>query len=164
MKTVLYGLVAVALVAAGWFGWGWWLASGDPDLRQGVERDAALAAGQRAVVELNTLDHREVEAGLARWREVATGTLLDELAQNREQHARDIKAARTATTARLLSAALTTVDGHAGAATLIAAVEVTVARDGAQPSTQRSRLSAELTRTAAGWRVGRLQTMGVGGP
>ncbi|WHT21996.1 hypothetical protein N8J89_13310 [Crossiella sp. CA-258035] len=164
MKAALGVLVVLALAAAGWFGWGWWSASGDPGLRQAVERDSALAAGQAAVVELNTLDHRDVEAGLARWRAVATGTLLEELSQSKEQHARDIRTARTATTAKLLSAALTTVDGRAGAATLIAAVEVTVAREGAQASTQRSRLSAELVRTAQGWRVGRLQTMGVGGP
>lgn len=164
MRTILSGLTAVAVLAAGWFGWSWWSASGDPDRRQASERDTALAVGQQAVVELNTLDFRDVEKGLDRWRSVAAGTLLEELTQNRDQHARDIKTAKTATTAKLLSAALTTMDGQAGAARLIAAVEVTVAREGERASTQRSRLLAELVRTAEGWRVGKLQTLGVGGP
>ncbi|MBP2473041.1 Mce-associated membrane protein [Crossiella equi] len=160
MTRVLAVLTVLALVAAGWSGYTWWQATADPDHRQAAERDLALQAGSRAVVQLNTLDHRTVEEGLDQWRAWATGPLSEELAQNRDQNARDIRTARTTTTAKLLSAALTTLDARAGAATMVAALAVTLTRDAATPATHHTRVAADLVRTAEGWRVARLQPLG----
>ncbi|MBB4907053.1 hypothetical protein [Actinophytocola algeriensis] len=129
------------------------------DTRFAEERDTALADGEAAVEVFNTLDHREVEAGLDRWESVATGELLTELRDTREQNATRIADAKSTSTADVLDAGLTELDERAGTAHLIAAVSVEVTVDGQQPTRKQTRVTADLERTDDGWKVSRIGTV-----
>lgn len=131
----------------------------DPaEVRTATARDDALADGRTAVEALNTLDHRDVEAGLDRWEAVATGDLLTELKDRREASAAIIRQQKTTTTAEILDAALSEFDEPAGTATLLAAVSVDVVRDGEEPENKRTRLTATLERDGDDWKVSELST------
>lgn len=132
--------------------------SGTADTRLAEARDTALADGAAAVELFNTLDHREVEAGLDLWESVATGDLLTELRDNRERYVTQVANARSTSTADVLDAGLTDLDEEAGTAHLIAAVSVEVTVEGQQPTKKRTRVTADLARTADGWKVSGLGT------
>lgn len=131
----------------------------DPaEARTAAARDDALADGRAAVEVFNTLDHRDVDAGLDRWEAVATGDLLTELKDRREASAAMIRQQKTTTTAAVLDAGLAEFDEAEGTAKLLAAVSVDVVRDGEEPANQRTRITATLERDGDEWKVSELST------
>ena len=163
VRDALAVFAALAVLAAGWFGWSWWQAGHDQNLRFAATRDAVLDVGKGELVRLNTLDYRDAERGIDAWRQQATGGLLDELTRNRDSNVQSIRDAKTATSAKVLDAAVTKLDARAGTANMIAVLEVTVTQDGGQPQPRRSRLDADLVRGPQGWKVSSLQVVGVVG-
>jgi Mce-associated membrane protein len=160
---VALAVVAVlAVLAAAGAGWLWWRASDEDGVRVAEERDEVLAAGSALLVTLNTLDHRNAVSDLDAWRAAATGQLLERFDRNRDLDLRNIQTQQTVATAGLLGAAVTEVDIEAGTASVIAALEVTVTRQGAEPARNRSRLDAGMTRTPDGWKVSSLEVVGQG--
>ena len=133
--------------------------AGAADTRLAAERDAALADGEEAVEVFNTLDHRQVEADLDRWESVATGDLLAQMRDKREQYVAQVTNARSTSTGNVLDAGLTELDERAGTARLIAAVSVEVTIEGRQPTTKRTRVTADLERTDDGWKVSQISTL-----
>ncbi|WP_437100865.1 hypothetical protein [Streptomyces sp. enrichment culture] len=158
--------LALALCAAGfaaWAGEDWYEAAHDDRSAYAAERDEALAAGEQAVQNLNTLDHRDLDHGLDLWESSTTGELREQLASGRKQFAEQVKAAKTVTTARVLSGAVTELDDRAGRARVLVALRVTVkASDGAKTE-KDSRMFGELTRTRSQWRLSALGQAPVGG-
>lgn len=146
-------LAVVAALAAGWFGWSWWNTTHGDQAQRVQARDAALEAGTQGLVNFSTLDHQDADKGLDRWARSATGPLLDGLNKARAQDAEAIRQAGTKTTGKVLSQALTELDVPAGRARMIGVVEVVVTPPQGQPVTKRNRLQADLTRTAAGWKL-----------
>ena len=158
MRTRLRPLLAAwagfAMVVAGLL---WWHAASDPDVQLARARDVVLAAGSRALVELNTIAAADAEAGHDRWERAATGPLLDRLREQREQNLAAVRAAGTTRSVRLLRAAVTEVDVERGTARVIAALEVT--ENAAAPA--RTRLDAQLVQTPDGWKVAAVEGVGV---
>ena len=72
-----------------------------------------------------------------------------------------IVAAKSVTTAKVLDAAVVSLDPNAGSATVIASVEITVTPDGGTAVVKRERLRAELTRVGSAWKVGQIGQVGV---
>ena len=109
-------LVAAALAAvlAAWAGTSWYATANDDTADFAASRDDALAAARQAVTNLNTLDHRELDKGLDRWEDSATGELLAQLQKGREGFEEQVRKAGTVTTAEVLSAALTELDDRTG--------------------------------------------------
>jgi Mce-associated membrane protein len=154
-------LVLAAAVFAGWSLWSLKDASaGVPAYSQA--RDAALQAGEQAVQNFSSLDYRTVGAGLDLWEQSSTGSLRAEIVAGRAQFEKQIQAAKTITTAKVLDAALTTLDTRAGRATLIVAVQITVTPVHGSPAVKQNRLAAQLTRTASGWKLSALGQVPVG--
>ncbi|WP_279579721.1 hypothetical protein [Fodinicola feengrottensis] len=129
-------LVVIAVAAAGWCGWSYQQAAHDESLRYSQLRDEVRQAGEQAVQNLNTLDYRNAAAGLAVWAQSTTGDLHQQLTDNRPQVTAQLQKAQTVTTARVLEAALTTLDDRAGTATVIVALKITVTRRPARRSTR----------------------------
>ncbi|GAA2523410.1 MULTISPECIES: nuclear transport factor 2 family protein [Streptomyces] len=158
--------LALALVAGGfaaWTGQDWYHAAHDDRAAYAEQRDAALAAGEQAVQNLNTLDHRDLDHGLDLWESSTTGELHEQLASGRREFAEQVKAAKTVTTARVLSGAVTELDDRAGRARVLVALRVTVrASDGARTD-KDSRMLGELTRTQGRWKLSALGQAPVGG-
>ena len=155
-------LAALAALFAAWSGWSWYRAStaGPPP---GVQlRDQVLQAGEQAVQNFNTLDYRNVAAGLALWEQSSTGPLRTEISTGRAQFESQIKQTKTITTARILDGALTALNPRAGTASIIAAVQITVTPASGSPVTKQSRLAGTLTKTSSGWKLSQLGQVPVG--
>ncbi|WP_081239507.1 nuclear transport factor 2 family protein [Streptomyces viridosporus] len=159
-------VLALTLVAGGfaaWTGQDWYRAAHDDRAAYAAQRDEALAAGEQAVQNLNTLDHRDLKQGLDLWESSTTGELHEQLASGRAEFAEQVKAAKTVTTARVLSGAVTELDDRAGRARVLIALRVTVgASDGAKTD-KDSRMLGELTRTGGRWKLSALGQAPVGG-
>lgn len=165
MAAVKYGAVAVfaaAAVFAGWSGYAWYAASHDSALTYGAARDEALTSGRTLVAELNTLDYHDVNGGLGRWLAASTGPLHDQLARTDDTTKKTLTANATVATGRVLDAALSELDEHAGTAKMLASVEITMARQGTAPAVKRNRFAAALSRTADGWKLSALDQLPVG--
>ncbi|MEW1929378.1 hypothetical protein [Streptomyces sp. NPDC088360] len=144
---------AFALGFAGWAGSTWYAAAHDDSARFAQTRDEVLAAGEQAALNMNTLDHRDLERGLDTWEQSATGSLLDELRKGRPEFEKQVRTARTVTTAEVLSGAVTELDEREGRAGVLIAMRITVDPPKKKPSTKESRLLGELTRTGDGWKL-----------
>jgi Mce-associated membrane protein len=149
-------LVVAAAACAGYFGWSWYGAAHDDSLAYSRDRDAVLRAAEQGVQNMNTLDYRKVDQGLATWEASSTGDLHQELVQGRAQFAQQVRAAKTVTSAKILDAAVTELDDRAGKAGAIVAVQITVTPPTGSPATKQSRMRAQLTRTRSGWKLSAL--------
>ncbi|MEU3265984.1 nuclear transport factor 2 family protein [Streptomyces bacillaris] len=155
-------LVVVAAAAAGWGGWERYDAAHDDAASYAQARDAALAAGEQAVQNMNTLDHRTLEKGLDSWEESTTGDLHRQLVEGRDAFAKQIEAAKTVSTAKVLSGAVTELDERAGRAGVMVALRVTVTAPKGDPAVKESRMLGTLTRTPEGWKLSALGQAPVG--
>ncbi len=155
-------LVVCAAGAAGWGGWQRYEASHDDAASFAQARDDALAAGEQAVQNMNTLDHKELEQGLDSWEQSTTGDLRRQLVDGRDDFARQIAEAKTVSTAKVLSGAVTELDERAGRAGVMVALRVTVTAQEGEPAVKESRLLGTLTRTSGGWKLSALGQAPVG--
>jgi Mce-associated membrane protein len=149
-------LAVLATGCAGWFGWSWYDASHDDSLAYSRTRDDVLRAGEQAIQNLNTLDYRNVDQGLALWAGSTTGDLHQQIEQGRAQFEQQVRAAKTRSTARVLDGAVTELDDRTGKASVIVAVQITVTPATGRPTTKLSRLKGQLTRTPSGWQLSAL--------
>jgi Mce-associated membrane protein len=156
VRRALVVAVVLAAAAAVAFGTLWVLAASSGSLAMARDRDAVLADARQAAINLNTLDYRNVAAGLDLWQQSSTGQVLAEFQQNREQYAKLVQESRRATVASVADAAVTELDEHAGVARVLVAVDVTVTPEGQEPAVTRQRLQMEMTRTPDGWKVSKL--------
>ncbi|WP_327293386.1 nuclear transport factor 2 family protein [Streptomyces sp. NBC_01198] len=156
LLAVALALAVAAALAAGLTGWSWYGAAHDGDAAFARNRDAALAAGEQAVQNLNTLDHNDLDHGLDVWDDSTTGDLHTQLAQGRADFAKQVQQAQTVSTAKVLSGAVTELDSRTGKASVMVALRITVQAPKAKPAVKESRMLGELTRTADGWKLSAL--------
>jgi Mce-associated membrane protein len=152
-------LVLAAAIFAAFAGWSW--ASAPRASSEAGVRDQALRAGEQAVLNFNSLDYRHVAAGLRLWEESSTGALRAQIVSGAGTFARQIAAAKTVTTARILDGALTSLNAGRGTADLIVAIEITVAPAKGTAAVKQSRLEGVLTRTSSGWKLSSLSQVPV---
>ncbi|GLZ05758.1 hypothetical protein Acsp03_32240 [Actinomadura sp. NBRC 104412] len=155
-RTAALVLAVLALLSAAWFGWSWYGAAHDESLRFSETRDEVLRAGEQAVLNLNTLDYRDLNTGLKLWQDSSTSELYQQIVQGRAAFEREVKKAKTITSAKVLDAAVTELDQHAGKASVIVGVQITVTPPKGEPVVKKTRLMGELTRTATGWKLSAL--------
>ncbi|CAM2897176.1 hypothetical protein SAXI111661_07190 [Saccharomonospora xinjiangensis] len=129
-------------------------------------RDEALGQGRERVAELTTMDHDDREAGMRRWLSATTGALHAELERADPATPADGErgSAPVSATGTVLHAALSEFDADRGRATLLASVEITSTREGAEPTYTRNRYRVRLRHTDEGWKAEAFETIPVGGP
>ena len=147
-------LLAAAVVFAAVSG-ALWLSAPRPSAAAPV-RDDALQAGEQGVLNFNTVSYRSVGRDMSLWAQSSTGALRRQITTGRAAFEQQIRQARTVTTARILDAALTSLNIRAGTARIIVALQLTVTPAGGTAVTKQSRRSGELTRTSAGWKLSQL--------
>lgn len=165
LLTISIAAFVVALACAAWFGWSWHTAASAAPAGPAQQRDAALAAGEQAVQNFNTLDYRHVNQGINLWLQSSAGALHSQVQRSRTSFAQQVEQAKTVTTARVLDGALTALSTKAGTARLIVALQITVTPASGSPVIKRSRLQGQLIRTAGGWRlteIGQVPVSGTG--
>lgn len=153
-------LVAVAVVAAAVFGTLWAVAAHDDSVAFSRMRDQALQAAEQGSINLTTLDYRHVQQGLARWKQSTTGTLYHQLTQGKlsDTFAKQLRQAKAVTTSTVKDGALTELDAHAGKASALVVVNVTVAVAGGKPTTKLVPLQWDLTLTGDGWKLSGIES------
>lgn len=155
----------VAAVLALVFGALWLIALNSDSVSIAADRDAALRDARQAVLNLNTLDYHDANAGLDLWIQSSTGSVRDEFEKNREAYAQLVTQQKR-TSATIADGAVSELDDRAGVARVLLGVDVTVTPEGQQPTVTRQRIEAEMTRTDDGWKVSALNpllTPGAGG-
>jgi Mce-associated membrane protein len=169
LLVVSIGLLAIAVVCAGAFGWRWSdssaHASGAPAKSSAVSSQLVqqvLEQGERDVQNFNTLSHTSLAQGLANWQNASTGTLRSETTSGWSSFAKQVSKLKTTSTATILDAALTSLDSQKGSAGIIVALQVTVTPAKGSAATKRSRLEGTLTRTSSGWKLSSLAEVPVG--
>jgi Mce-associated membrane protein len=118
-----------------------------------ADRDESMRFAEEAVVILNTLDYRTAQQGLDRWESVATAPLLDQLRTRRAEAASTAEQTKTASTAKVLAAALSRFSPDASGADVLAAVEVTTVDEKGAPTVKTLREKFTLLNTGQGWKV-----------
>jgi Mce-associated membrane protein len=163
LRTAILAVAVVAVVAfaaMGWFGVSWYRAAHGRSLAVGMDRDALLGDAQRAMVTLNTLDYRRVQDGLTLWEQSTTGSLLSQLRANRDAYARAITASAAVTSARVLDAAVASLNDSAGTAEVLVGVDVTSQSEQGDPSCAHRRVQLDMVRAGSAWKVGKLAPVG----
>lgn len=155
-------LLLLAVGFAGWSAWAWHQAASPGPPASSQTRDQALQAGEQAAQNFNTLDYRNVAAGIRLWEQSSTGLLHSEIVAGRAQFEQQVKQARTITVARILDGALTSLDTRAGTASMIVAMQLTVTPAHGTPVIKQTRLAGHLARTSSGWRLSALSPVPVG--
>ncbi|MBB4911331.1 hypothetical protein [Actinophytocola algeriensis] len=153
LLTAAVALVVAAAAVAGWFGVAWFNAANDDSLEYSRVRDEVNRVGQAAVVTMNTLDYRKVDAGLKDWETATTGPLHDEVVKGKATSRDAIVAAESVTKATVLSSAVSELDDRAGQASVLVALKVNVTVKGEEPKDKFMRLAAKLQRTDDGWKL-----------
>ena len=154
--------VVVTAAFAGWSGFAWYRTAHSEELTYGTARDEALTAGRELVARLCTLDYHRLDQGLGQWLDASTGPLHDRLAHTDDATKKTLTQDATVSTGKVLDAALSELDEHAGTAKLIASVEITAQKEGVAPATKRNRFAAGLSRTEGGWKLSALDELPVG--
>ncbi|MFJ6855810.1 nuclear transport factor 2 family protein [Streptomyces sp. NPDC091271] len=162
LRAAAVALTVVAAVAAGWGGWSRYDAAHDDSAAYAQARDDALAAGEQAVQNMNTLDHARLTEGLDSWEDSTTGDLHEQLVDGRDAFVEQIEAAKTVSTAKVLSGAVTELDDREGKAGVMVALRVTVTAPEGEPAVKESRMLGQLTRTPGGWKLSALGQAPVG--
>ncbi len=113
-------VLAITAVTAGSYGVAWAVTANSQDVSSAAERDEALWVGRQAIINFNTLDHKDTMRGLDLWAASSTGPLHEEVVKGREANAKRIAEAKASTEAEVLDAAITELDMPAGKARMIA--------------------------------------------
>lgn len=159
MNRVLAAIALLAVLGAGWAGWTWWQSSHSADVTYAQARDLVLATASDQIKTLNTVDYRKAEDDLTRWQRVTTGNLLTQLTNQHDSDVNSTKSQKTVSTAKVMDAAVSTLDTRAGTATVLMAIEVTITQNDGQPSVRKSRVDAVLSDTDDGWKTGTVQVI-----
>ena len=161
LKLICAGGIALSMVFMLVAGFGWWRAATDESIDLAQTRDKVLVTAYDRIEVLNTLDYRDVDAGLKSWLDATTGTLNDQLAQVGKEDRQLLRDQEKVTTAKVVDAALIDLDDGAGTATAIASLEITVKGTTGEPSVKRNRFSANLVRVDGDWLLENLQQVAV---
>ncbi|MYW64492.1 hypothetical protein GTY65_10485 [Streptomyces sp. SID8379] len=164
-RPLLLAALVLTLVAGGlavWGGWSWYGAAHDDTASFAAARDDALEAGEQSVQNLNTLDHRQLDPGLDLWETSTTGALHSQLVKGRAEFEKQVRTAKTVSTAKVLDGAVTELDERAGKARVMVAVRITVKASGQKATDKDSRMLGELTRTDGHWKLSALAQAPVG--
>lgn len=163
LRVVTLVVTVIAVVAcsvAGWFGVSWYRVAHDKSFALGMDRDAVLRDAQRATLTLNTLDYRRVQDGLTLWEQAASGSLLTLLRTNRDTYVRAITDSQTIISARVLDAAVASLDERSGIARVLVGVDVTSQSEQGDPSCTQRRVQLQMIRAGDAWKVGELAPVG----
>jgi Mce-associated membrane protein len=160
-------LVILAAIAAITFGVMWLLASNDDNLTTDRVRDSALQAAETGAVNFTTLDYKNIQQGLDRWKQSATGDLYTQLTSGANTFEQQVQTAKVTTAGKVVDGALVSLEPHTGTAEAIVVVDVTVTPSTGSAATKRLPLDVSLTNTGSEntpvWKLNKLSQISTGG-
>ncbi len=166
LPVVALVLAVVAFAAAVVFGVLWWGALNSNDRANAQARDGALQAAEIGAVNFTTLDYKNIQAGLARWKSSATGDLYTQLTPGANTFESQVQSAKVTTSGSVVDGALTDLNVLEGKASAIVLVRVKVTPSSGQAATKELPLNVELTNTGSqskpDWKLSGLSQISTG--
>jgi Mce-associated membrane protein len=152
------GWAALAVSAAFAVGAGvsYWQTTASAAVTLGQARDQVLAAAREEIADLNTVQPGRIGAWQARWLADTTGTEHAQVQRTDPAARAQIEKVKTSARGTVTDAAVTRLDDQAGAAQVIATVQVRQTAQSGTSDTISNRYLAGLTRTSAGWKISSL--------
>ncbi|WP_018653206.1 hypothetical protein [Actinomadura flavalba] len=157
-----WSVILAATLFLAWSAWALLSATQSGERDTARDRDVVLRSGRAHLTALNSMDVRDVPAGLKAWEDAATGDLAEQLRRDAPQNRQKIAQAGTSAKGTVTDAAVTKLDAETGDATMIASVRILLTTSGGDATEQRQRFEAGLTRTPAGWRLKSLTAIPAG--
>ena len=148
-------LATVAAVCALVFGLLWANAANSDAAKFSSMRDSALRAAEQGSINLTTLDYRNVQQGLDRWRQSTTGDLYSQLTSGNlvSTFTKQAQQAKSVTTGKVLDGVVTDLDEHAGKASALVYMQVTVSAAGSKATQKLVPLQWDLTQVNGVWKL-----------
>lgn len=112
-----------------------------------------LVAGRQEITEMTQVDYRATDAVLNRWLSVSAGTLHSTLSTAGPALMRQLQVTRFASSGRIVSALVTSVNRADGTATMSASVDVALSYNGSASATRHDEIQVTMSRTPAGWKL-----------
>ena len=148
-------LVLVAAVAALVTGVLWFNSVHSDAAKFSTMRDDALRAAEQGSINLTTLDYHNVQQGLDRWKDSTTGALYNQLTAGNlvSTFTKQAQQAKSITTGKVLDGVITDLDDHAGKASALVYMQVTVSAAGSKPTEKLVPLQWDLTQVNGVWKL-----------
>ncbi|MEV6277671.1 hypothetical protein [Nocardia sp. NPDC051832] len=147
------GALAVAVVAALWFGTGWLQAAYFTDGPRAAARDSALDAARQAALNMTSMRLADVPGSLALARSSMTGEILASAEQNTAQSVQLATQTGVEMSSKVLGAALTSLNSERDKAAALIVLQVTEAKPGAAVSNYRYTWNLEMTKVGEVWKA-----------
>ncbi|MGW0245691.1 hypothetical protein ACWDYH_03530 [Nocardia goodfellowii] len=147
------GALAVALVAALWFGTGWLQAAFFTDGPRAAARDSALDAARQAALNMTTMRLDDIPGSLALARSSMTGAILVSAEQNVAQSEQLARRTGVEMTSKVLGSALTSLNTERDKAAALIVLQVTETKPGNEVSNYRYTWNLEMTKDNEVWKA-----------
>ncbi|MEV0356743.1 hypothetical protein AB0H71_11845 [Nocardia sp. NPDC050697] len=153
-------LLVVSLGAALWFGVGWARAAFFTDGPRAEARDSALDGARQAALNMTTMNIDDVPGSLATARSSMTGGILDSATKNQQQAEQLATQAGVGMDAKVLGAALTTLNSEEDKATALVVLQVTEQRKDNTAAQFRYTWTLDMTQVDDVWKVEQVASLG----
>ncbi|MGX1805644.1 hypothetical protein ACWIGI_08020 [Nocardia sp. NPDC055321] len=152
-------LLAVAAVAAAWFG-GTWIVGGLMQDRPRAEaRDNALDAAQQAAINITSMNLADVDGSLSLARSSMTGELLDASTANQDQIKKQVLESNVNMTSKVVGGSLTELNSERDRAAALVVLEVTENGPGKPAAKLRYTWSVDVVLDDGVWKADQVQVV-----
>ncbi|KIA62678.1 hypothetical protein FG87_23615 [Nocardia vulneris] len=151
-------LLVVALVAAVWFGAGW-IRAAVSDAPRADARDNALDAARQAALNMTSMNLDDVPGSLALARSSMTGALLESAEKNKDQAEQLAKQTNVGMTAKVLGAAVTTLNSEKDKASALVVLQVTELGKDKPPAEYRYTWNVDVAKTGEVWKAEQISSL-----
>ncbi|MFB7722064.1 hypothetical protein [Nocardia sp. NPDC056100] len=152
-------LLAVAAVAAAWFGGTWIVGGLLRDKPRGDARDAALAAAQQAAINITSMNLNDIDGSLALARSSMTGDLLDASTKNEAQIKKTAADSNVNTTSKVVGGAITELNSERDQAGALVVLEVTESGAGKPTGRLRYTWSVDVVLKDGVWKADQVEAV-----
>ncbi|MEV0033052.1 hypothetical protein [Nocardia sp. NPDC050793] len=153
VTAVVFGALAVALVAALWFGGGWVRAAFFTDGPRADARDSALDAARQAAINMTSMNLDDVPGSLALARSSMTGPILESATKNQQQSEQLAAQAGVGMKSQVLGASLTSLNSERDKASALVVLQVTESKPDKSVSDYRYTWSLDMTKDGDIWKA-----------
>ncbi|MEV6767734.1 hypothetical protein AB0N05_03780 [Nocardia sp. NPDC051030] len=152
-------LLAIAAVAAAWFGGTWIIGGLIQDKPRADAREAALAGAQQAAINITSMNIDDVDGSLKLARSSMTGDLLDASTKNAEQIKKTVLESNVNMSSKVFGASVTTLNSEKDRASTLIVMEVTETGQGKPASKLRYTWAVDVVKKDDVWKADQVQVV-----
>lgn len=152
-------LLLVALVFAGWFGYGW-AQAGFSEKPRADAREAALDGARQAAINLTSMNPDDVEGSVKTMESSSTGDMLNQITENRAKLVQAATDSKSKLESSVLGASLTELNTDDDTAKALIVLSQTTTAPNQAPSKQRITWTLSLQNADGTWKAAQATTLG----